>query len=378
MKRTSLRAARSAAKQSPFNVSVIAASSRRLLRHSVARHDATSDMNLRPLLNLNSDRLFALPMAILYITDKCNSRCISCDYWRYGRTNMSLELIERLAEELPRIGTRYILLSGGEPLMHPQWNVIAQKFKMAGMKIGMVTSGIMLPKYADKVSELIDELFVSLDGAMPETYHAIRGVDGLGLIERGVRELAGKLPITFRTTVQRGNFREIPALLRLTRSWHVAHHSFLAVDVTTHAAFARQADFEHSMALAADDLTEFDRVLAEIETEFETEFRSGYIAESPAKLRKLRRYFAALLGLGDFPAVRCNAPRWSTVIETDGSLKPCYFLPAIGKLNGGSILSTLNEPGAIDLRHQQRVGEREECSRCVCSAHKGARELISV
>ncbi len=335
-------------------------------------------MNLRPLLNLNSDRLFALPMAILYITDKCNSRCISCDYWRYGRTNMSQELVDRLVDELPRIGAQYILLSGGEPLMHPQWYVIAQKFKAAGMKIGMVTSGIMLPKYVDKISELIDELFISLDGATPESYQAIRGVDGLGLIERGVGQLVDKVPITFRTTVQRGNFREIPALLRLTRSWNVAHHSFLAVDVTTHAAFARQAEFEQSMALAADDVTAFDRVLAEVGTEFAAEFRSGYIAESTAKLRRLRQYFAALLGDAEFPAVRCNAPRWSTVIETDGSLKPCYFLPNSGKLNGGSMLNDLNDSTAIDLRQQQRLGQREECARCVCSAYKGARDLISL
>lgn len=335
-------------------------------------------MNLRPLLNLKSDRLFALPTTILYITDKCNSRCISCDYWRYGRTNMSLELVDRLVEELPRIGIRYILLSGGEPLMNPRWPDIAQKFKAAGMKIGMVTSGIMLPKFVHEVTESVDELFISLDGATVESYQAIRGVDGLGLIERSVRELAGKLPITLRTTVQRGNFREIPALLRLTRSWNVAHHSFLAVDVTTHAAFARQSEFEHSLALTADDLFEFDQILKEVEVEFAAEFRSGYIAESSAKLRNLRQYFAALLSLTEFPLVRCNAPRWSAVIETDGSLKPCYFLPATGKLNGGSILRTLNEPGAIHLRYQQRMGEREECSRCVCSAYKGARELISV
>ncbi|HET7377456.1 MAG TPA: radical SAM protein, partial [Anaerolineae bacterium] len=82
-------------------------------------------MDLRPVRNLNSDRLHALPMAILYLTDKCNSRCISCDYWRYGRTNMSPELVDRLVSELPRLGTRYILLSGGEPLMHPQWAEIA-------------------------------------------------------------------------------------------------------------------------------------------------------------------------------------------------------------------------------------------------------------
>lgn len=333
-------------------------------------------MGLRSLANLVSDRLYSLPVAILYITDTCNSRCISCDYWRFGRTHMSMDLVRRLADELPRNGTRYVLLSGGEPLMHPEWDVIAARFRQAGLTVAMVTSGILLPKFAGKVATFVDELYVSLDGATPESYQAIRGVDGLGLIERGAKALAGRLPIVLRTTVQRANYREIPALIRLTRTWGATHHSFLAVDVSTHAAFARAGEFEKSMALAREDLDEFDRVLDGVEQEFSSEFATGYIAESPARLRRLRQYFAALLGLEKFPYVRCNAPRFSTVIETDGTLKPCYFLPACGQLDGKPVAQALNDPSGIDLRKQQRLGQREECARCVCYAYRGARKLL--
>jgi MoaA/NifB/PqqE/SkfB family radical SAM enzyme len=333
-------------------------------------------MSLQAAANLLGDRLFALPVAILYITDKCNSRCISCDYWRYGRTHMSMDLVRRLADELPRSGARYVLLSGGEPLMHPEWDSIATTFKRAGLRVAMVTSGIMLPRFVDKVAPVIDELYISLDGATPESYKAIRGVDGLGLIEQGTRALAGKLPITFRTTVQRGNYREIPALIRLTCSWGATHHSFLAVDVSTHAAFARQDAFESELALTASDLPEFDRVLDEVERDFAPEFELGYLSESPEKMRRLRQYFAALLGQDKFPYVRCNAPRFSTVIETGGALKPCYFLPATGKLNGASLLQSLNAPEAMDMRRQQRLGERQECERCVCYAYRGTREML--
>jgi MoaA/NifB/PqqE/SkfB family radical SAM enzyme len=334
-------------------------------------------MNLRAAANLTGDRLWTLPVAILYITDQCNSRCVSCDYWRFGQAHMSMDVIRRLADELPRSGARYVLLSGGEPLMHPQWDVIAATFKRAGLRVALATSGILLPKFAAKAADVIDELYVSLDGATAESYRAIRGVDGLGLIERGTRALAGRVPITFRTTVQRGNYREIPALIRLTRSWGATHHSFLAVDVTTHAAFARRDDFDRSLALARDELAEFDRVLGEVEREFAAEFESGYLVESPAKLRGLRRYFGALLGLEAFPRVRCNAPRFSTVIETDGTLKPCYFLPPIGQLDGASLLATLNDSTATEMRRQQRLGQRGECETCVCYAYKGARELLS-
>ena len=335
-------------------------------------------IHFRAFLNLYSGKLHALPVAVLYVTDKCNSRCISCDYWRFGQKEMSLELVRQLAVELPKFGTRYVLLSGGEPLQHPQWAAIAASFKAEGLKVAMVTSGILLSRHAAALPGCIDELYVSLDGANPETYRSIRGIDGFDRVRQGVQELAGKLPIIFRTTVQRANFRELPDLVRLSRSWGGTQHSFLAVDVSTHAAFARGREFDRSMALRQEDLDAFARVLDGMERECAGEFERGYVRESPAKLCLLRDYFAALLGMQPFPPVRCNAPTFSVVIETDGSVRPCFFLPASGRLGGGSISEALNAPGMRSLRRQQRQGRREECSRCVCPAYRGARELLGV
>ncbi len=67
-------------------------------------------MSLRSAANLLGDTLYALPVAIVYITDRCNSRCVSCDYWRFGQTHMDLALARRLADDLPRIGTREVLV----------------------------------------------------------------------------------------------------------------------------------------------------------------------------------------------------------------------------------------------------------------------------
>lgn len=335
-----------------------------------------SSMQLQPLFNLFSDSLHALPIAVIYITDKCNSRCISCDYWRFGQNEISMKLVEELAHELPHCGTQYVLLSGGEPLQHPQWETIAMMFKERGMRVAMVTSGILIPKHALAIAQCIDEVYISLDGATPESYKSIRGVDGLGLIRKGMEKLAGRLPITFRTTVQRANYREIPDLIQLTRSWGATHHSFLAVDVSTHAAFARTKDFDRSMALGIEDLDPFARALDRTERECGIEFERGYILESRGKLRELHSYFAALLGLRDFPSVRCNAPRFSAVIETDGSVRPCFFLPSSGRVGHVPILRVLNNEAGKELRQQQRLGHRDECVRCVCPAYRGVLDLL--
>ncbi len=334
-------------------------------------------IDLRLIENLLTDRLASLPLAIIYITDRCNSRCITCDYWRWGQTNMSLPTAQRLAAELPALGTRMVLVSGGEPLLHPRWSELVSLFRDGVQEMVLLTSGILLPKNIERVKELCSHTIVSLDGATPETYQRIRGVDGFALVERGVRALVEQgASLSLRCTVQRDNYRELPAIIRLAKAWGVQRISFLAVDVSTHAAFARHEDFERSMGLSHDDLLYFDRVLDQVEDEFAPEFANGFIAESPAKLRQLRQYFAALIGEQSFPSVRCNAPRFSTVIETDGSLKPCYFLPAWGKLGDRPLREALNDPEAQALRRAQRNGEREECKRCVCYAYRGAGELL--
>jgi Fe-coproporphyrin III synthase len=148
------------------------------------------------------------------------------------------------------------------------------------------------------------------------------------------------------------------------------------VDVSSHAAFARAGTFDTSMALDLDDLDPFARVLADTVREFRVEFDHGYLLESPTKLRMLHGYFAALLGLQPFLPVRCNAPRFSAVIEPDGSLKPCFFLPSSGMCADTPIGSALNTPAGIKLRREQRRGKRRECSRCVCPAYKGAWKLL--
>ena len=67
-----------------------------------------------------------LPLVTLYLTERCNSRCVTCDYWRHGRIDMNLASIARLLPSLEQLGTRLVVLSGGEPLLHPDWAAIAR------------------------------------------------------------------------------------------------------------------------------------------------------------------------------------------------------------------------------------------------------------
>jgi MoaA/NifB/PqqE/SkfB family radical SAM enzyme len=332
------------------------------------------------LLNLASDRLRTLPMVIFYLTDGCNSRCVTCDIWRSPRRNMRLDIIEAVAAESRALGIRWAVLSGGESMQHPQWAEAAARLRGLGMRVILLTNGLFLKKQADDVIACVDEVVVSLDGGTPQTYEAIRGVDAFDLVLDGIRAVrAGGVPVTTRTVVQRANYRELPGIIHAAKSADVTSISFLTVDVSNPFAFGERTDIHQVVpvsALTSDDLPVFRDVLDTIERDFAADFVSRRIAESPEKLRRMVDYFAAILGQQPFSPPRCNAPHLSVVIEVDGSLRPCYFLPRMGRLNGAPLAETINSPDALALRAAYRAGKRRECAGCVCPLYKGARALL--
>src|SRR5262249_53598485 len=133
-----------------------------------------------------------------------------------------------------------------------------------------------------------------------------------------------------RSTLHRANFRELPRLIRHAQALGLDGISFLAADVSSRA-FGRQpgADLS-SLALDRDDIAEFETIVDETIVSCHDAFASGFVAESPDKLRRLPRYYAALAGDGPFPAIRCDAPWVSVVVEANGDVRPCFFHDPVG------------------------------------------------
>ncbi len=311
-----------------------------------------------------------LPLVTLYLSERCNSRCISCDYWRYGRAELDLASVRKLLPSLERLRTEVVLLSGGEPLLNPEWAPIAALLRRQGLKPWLLTSGLSLAKHARRAGILFDAITVSLDGADRATYNAIRGVDAFDVVCRGVRAaVAAGAPVTLRVTLQRGNFRQLPHFVDLGRTLGVTQLSFLAVDVANTHAFSRREAAAAGLALCPEELPQLERLLLELERDRADAFRTGLIAESAPKLRRrILQYFTAVCGLGPYPEVRCNAPEFSAVIDARGRVSPCFFIGGPAPAAAADDLEeVLNSEAMTGLRGTIRRGERAECARCVCS-----------
>jgi MoaA/NifB/PqqE/SkfB family radical SAM enzyme len=144
--------------------------------------------------------------------------------------------------------------------------------------------------------------------------------------------------------------------------------SFLASDIHS-PAFNRQPlpliEGLNIVALDRDDLPLLD---AQIEALIASGDCGEYVAESPAKLRKIAHHFRCYLGEDSPVAPMCNAPWTSAVIEADGMVRPCFFHAPVGQLSdGASLASVLNGPEAIAFRANLDVAANPTCRKCVCS-----------
>ncbi|MGB1287642.1 MAG: radical SAM/SPASM domain-containing protein [Aggregatilineales bacterium] len=345
---------------------------------------------LKNAMNLRGTHLHSVPLLVLYLTDGCNSRCVSCNIWQNPRRNMPMTLADNLVNACAETGVKWVLLSGGEAMQHPEWHTIAGRFRQQGVHVMLLTNGLLLRKQIQQVVDNVDEVIVSLDGGTAATYDAIRGVDAFDLILEGIVELrTADIPVTTRSTIQRTNYGEIPQIIEAGLAADVTSISFLAVDVSNPVAFGTRFPEEDnriplinadtSLALTSEDTDILATILDDIEIQYAAEFASSQIAESPAKLRRiLLQYFRALNGEDNFVRPRCNAPHFSTVIDVDGTLRPCYFLPSYGRLKPGgeSLKTAVNVDAAQALREAYRTGLRPECATCVCPLHKSSRSLM--
>jgi MoaA/NifB/PqqE/SkfB family radical SAM enzyme len=250
--------------------------------------------------------------------------------------------------------------------MHSDLHSLCTPLRERGIRLTLLSSGLLLERCAARIVEDFDDLIVSLDGPAP-VHDRIRRVDrAFDRLRAGVERIGAlrpEFPIAARCTVQRENSTA------LLETWRAAHEiglnsiSYLAADITPVLTF----DTFNRRPGAAPDIAPDPALLSEeIDRLIATGECGGFIAESPAKLQRIVSHFR-----GEFESPPCNAPWVSAVVEPDGAVRPCFFQPPIGRLTAGSTLrDVLNGLQATAFRQQLDIATNPLCRRCVCSLNK--------
>ncbi len=317
-----------------------------------------------------------LPVLILFPHSRCDCRCVMCDIWRDQNTReISPDDLKNHLQSIRKLNVQWVILSGGEPLLHSDLFAMCGLLRELGIRVTLLSTGLLLKPYAQKVASWTDDAILSLDG--PELIHdQIRRVKGAfaRLVEGivAVRQRQPEYSFSCRTTVQRANFRHLRQTVIAARQAGFNSISFLATDVTS-TAFNRprgwDAARQSQIALNHDELPLLEEEIAALIHEQAAEIQNGFIRESPEKLRRIVDHFRAHLGEAEAVAPRCNAPWVSAVIESDGSVRPCFFHKRLGNIRERPLLEVLNGPEAIQFRQDLDISTDPICRRCVCSLY---------
>ncbi len=339
-------------------------------------------MNIKAFRSTLSNNSFTLPIAILYVTEGCNLQCIMCSYRDPRTDELSLSEIQSLAQSLHNYGLRHIVFSGGEPLLRKDFPQISQAFTSLEVKQTLLTNGLLLNKRYNEIKDSFSEIIISIDGPDAVTHNSIRGIDAFSQIVKGIETVLATSPkqnISIRTVLQNKNYRRLADIIQFAKSVGVSRISFLAADVLSES-FGR---YDHELVknkediiLNEEDIASFRTIIDETSVRFKSDFDSGFISESPEKLHKLASYYSALLGKNEFPQVLCNAPNVSAVIQSNGEILPCFFLPEYGNIRSTPIEETLNSPSIQTTRTQVKNCELERCKTCVCSLYVSPKQAL--
>jgi len=101
---------------------------------------------------------------------RCNLSCAYCNEFDDHSKPVPIETMYQRLDRLAELGTTIITISGGEPLLHPDLDLIIARVRRRGMIVGMITNGYLLT--ADRVKRLnragLEHLQISIDNVMPD------------------------------------------------------------------------------------------------------------------------------------------------------------------------------------------------------------------
>lgn len=330
---------------------------------------------IRLRINEVTHRVNRMPVLVLMPHSACNCRCVMCDIWRANKNRQEIdaELIRSTLSDLRSLHVRWVVLSGGEALMHSNLSALCEALATLEARMTLLSTGLLLRRNLDLIRERFDEVILSLDGSegvhddirnVPRAFERL--ADGVAALRRH----APDVEIGARCVLQRRNFHDLGGVIETAKALQLDWISFLAADVSSEA-FNRPGgwtpDRVADVSLTPAQCDELEQILSRCFVKYRADFESGFIAENPQKLERIVAFFRAMNGDGPLPRQRCNAPWVSAVVEPGGAVRPCYFHEAYGTLAEGGLARIVNSRNAIDFRRKLDVNKDPICRRCVCS-----------
>jgi len=168
----------------------------------------------------------------IHLTNRCNMTCSHCLFSSAPneKDTLCLETITVHVKEAYALGCRLFVISGGEPLVHPDLlALVAFILALNGTEVVILTNGVLLEKvFADKAFAKARVHFqISLDG-LPKEHDAIRGRGSFAKLEHNIAWLhnAG-YSFSLSVCLHPLNLQSLEEIVTLVHTLKAGHLHFL-------------------------------------------------------------------------------------------------------------------------------------------------------
>ncbi|OGO62032.1 MAG: SynChlorMet cassette radical SAM/SPASM protein ScmF [Chloroflexi bacterium RBG_19FT_COMBO_49_13] len=200
-----------------------------------------------------------------YITEGCNLACRHCwigpsfDAKGNHHPTLPVELFETAIREAKPLGLISVKLTGGEPLLHPQFTRLLEIIRQEELGLMLETNGLLCtPEIAAEIAKSSNRFVsVSIDGSDAATHEWVRGVPGaFEAAQQAVRNLvaAGTRPQVIFSLMRR-NAGQVDTMVQMVEELGAATLKFNVVQPTARGEKLHEAQETLNIA----DLIELGR-----------------------------------------------------------------------------------------------------------------------
>ena len=343
----------------------------------------------------------------LYVepTNQCNLDCRTCmrNVWEESPGMMSDEVFDRIVDGLKAFSTAPTVFFGGfgEPLFHPQIVNMVRRTKELGTRVELITNGTLLTKEMSKqlAKTAVDVIWVSLDGATPESYADIRlgaelprVIENLGYLYDAIRAEGsivrgpcGALPI-FRTELgiefvaMKRNIADLPSVLALGKKFDARR--FIITNVLPYTKEMSEQALYHYIQRPGNSYPSLSLPRMQ-----DTDIPEEMIARETVAMNVIRA------GCEDHSRNRCPfIESGAGALSWDGDLSPCLPLMhshtsylacyqrysrryVVGNIMERSLRELWYDPGHIAFRKRVQSFDFAPCTTCGgCDLSEGNEE----
>lgn len=290
----------------------------------------------------------AVPLeVILELTNRCNFRCTHCYQPVHADAGvLPTERLLAVLNELASMGTLFLTVTGGEPLLRPDWREIVRSSRALGFHVTLLTNGSLVD---DEAAALLGALGVVVEVSYysgdPKVFDAITGVAGShAAVARGVETLRRhRVRVTLKVPVMTANAAGVGDIRR--------HAAAVGADCIAYPTMFPRRDGDAAplaLALDAPKLTEHLRTSPDAPTR---------LAE-PAPDRD------------EWPL--CAAGTRSATIAANGDVLACPMLPTVAGTVATSHFRDVWAGSEVFRRlRTRRWHDLAACSTCERAAYCG-------